>query len=128
MSKCFKRILRNIISLFAFWKISVWSSDGQRRKLGAQTIDRLSNPIFVLSTVSGRMKFCGQVKSGQNCQKFTRTTIKVDKIEKFTPKQPKLVMLRLYIYQRVVTRCRANKEWERTAPTSGGTATHTPQD
>ena len=56
--RCFNKVRRKAISSLAFWKISVWSSEGQRRKLGAHTIEMFSKPILVLSTTSGGMKFC----------------------------------------------------------------------
>ena len=56
-SKCFRRRRRNAISILVFWKMRVWSSLGQRRKLGAQTMEMFSRPIFVFLMFSGLIKF-----------------------------------------------------------------------
>lgn len=58
MSKYFSRRRKKAISLRVFWKISVWSSDGQRRKFGAQTMAMFSTPILVASMFSGVMNVC----------------------------------------------------------------------
>ena len=58
MSRSLNNTLKKAISLRVFWNIRVWSSEGQRKKFGAQTIDMLSKPIFVASVLSGVMNCC----------------------------------------------------------------------
>ena len=53
VSKVFMTVLKKVISLRVLSKISLGSSDGQRRQFGAHTMAKLSSPIFDHWTLSG---------------------------------------------------------------------------
>lgn len=55
------------ISLRVFSKITLGSSDWQRRQLGAMTIARLLTSIFVMVTLAGWANTCGRSQE-QACQ------------------------------------------------------------
>ena len=54
VSRLRRRVRINVISFRVFSKISLGSSDGQRRQFGAQTIDKLLTSIFVTVLLLGR--------------------------------------------------------------------------
>jgi len=62
VSRLRNRVLIKVISLRVFSKISLGSSEGQRRQLGAHTIDKLFTSIFVTAHMSGRENICKQQK------------------------------------------------------------------
>lgn len=62
VSKLRNRVLIKVISFRVFSKISLGSSDGQRRQFGAQTIDKLFTSIFVTAHISGRENICKKQK------------------------------------------------------------------
>ena len=55
-SRCRRRVLIKVISFRVFSKISLGSSEGQRRQFGAQTIAKLFTSIFVTAHILGREK------------------------------------------------------------------------
>ena len=62
VSRLRNRVLIKVISLRVFSKISLGSSEGQRRQFGAHTIDKLFTSIFVTAHMLGRENICKQQK------------------------------------------------------------------
>ena len=75
VSRLRNRVLIKVISLRVFSKISLGSSDGQRRQFGAQTIDKLFTSIFVTAHILGRENICKH--KARNVKRYKRTELKL---------------------------------------------------
>lgn len=68
-SRCRIRVLIKVISFRVFSKISLGSSEGQRRQFGAQTMAKLFTSIFVITHIWGSEKICKQQRKLKVFQK-----------------------------------------------------------
>lgn len=72
-SRCRIRVLIKVISFRVFSKISLGSSEGQRRQFGAQTMAKLFTSIFVITHIWGSEKICKQQRKLKVFQKMFST-------------------------------------------------------
>lgn len=76
-SRCRIRVLIKVISFRVFSKISLGSSEGQRRQFGAQTMAKLFTSIFVITHIWGSEKICKQQRKLKVFQKKMFSTMQV---------------------------------------------------
>lgn len=76
-SRCRIRVLIKVISFRVFSKISLGSSEGQRRQFGAQTMAKLFTSIFVITHIWGSEKICKQQRKLKVFQKEMFSTMQV---------------------------------------------------
>ena len=76
-SRCRIRVLIKVISFRVFSKISLGSSEGQRRQFGAQTMAKLFTSIFVITHIWGSEKICKQQRKLKVFQNKMFSTMQV---------------------------------------------------